>query len=43
MLTLVVIVSDVRQRLSVFSFNKVAGDELILSKSLELFMSKVKP
>ena len=42
MLTLVVIGSDIRQRLSVFSFSKVAGHELILSRLLELFMAKVK-
>ncbi len=42
MLTLVIIGSDIRQRLSVFSLSKIAGHELILSRLLELFMAKVK-
>ena len=42
MLTLVVIGSDIRQLLSVFSLSKVTGHELILSRLLELVMTKVK-
>ncbi|KZR62702.1 hypothetical protein PMIT1327_01265 [Prochlorococcus marinus str. MIT 1327] len=42
MLTLAAIGPDIRQRLSIFSFSKVAGDEFILSRLLELFMTKVK-
>ena len=42
MLTLAAIGPDIRQLLSVFSFSKVAGHELILSRLLELFMTKVK-
>ncbi|CAX32184.1 Conserved hypothetical protein [Prochlorococcus marinus str. MIT 9313] len=42
MLGLAAIDSDIRQRLSVFSFSKVAGHELISSRRLELFMIKMK-
>ncbi len=42
MLTLAAVGPDIRQRLSIFSFSKVAGDEFILSRLLELFMTKVK-
>ena len=42
MLTFAAIGPDIRQRLSVLSFSKVAGHEFILSRLLELFMTKVK-
>ena len=42
MLTLAAIGSDLRQRLSIFSFSKAAGHEFILSRLLELFMTKVR-